>query len=113
VQTDEAGSGVTAQGHAMPLTGPQVKALGAATDGPLNYGIRPEDLILASGGLPGTLALIEPTGPETYVTVETAVGAMTVRMPGHWRTALGERVHLQWQAARSHLFGGVGQRRLG
>ena len=54
------------------------------------YGLRPEDLRLADSGLPGTLAMIEPTGPETYVTADTAVGALTARVPGHarhWRSA--------------------------
>ena len=50
----------------------------------LTYGLRPEALRFADDGLPGTLRMTEPTGPETYATVETAVGLLTLRVPGCW-----------------------------
>ena len=39
-------------------------------------------MLLADAGLPGTISLLEPTGPETYVLVDTPIGKMMARVPG-------------------------------
>jgi multiple sugar transport system ATP-binding protein len=70
----------------------------------VGYGLRPEDVALAEAGLAGTLKMIEPTGPETYLSAETALGTLTVRLPGPARHRVGEAVHLAWAAERAHLF---------
>ena len=54
----------------------------AAAPASVVYGLRPENLGFADSGLPGTLTMIEPTGPETYVTADTAIGKLTARVPG-------------------------------
>jgi multiple sugar transport system ATP-binding protein len=48
--------------------------------------------------------MIEPTGPETYATVDTAAGKLTARVPGVLQASVGDMVHLQWLAEQSHLF---------
>ena len=48
--------------------------------------------------------MIEPTGPETYATVDTAAGKLTARVPGVLQASVGDAVHLQWSADQSHLF---------
>jgi len=78
------------------------------------YGLRPEDLSLVESGLneagvaealiPGRFTIIEPTGPETYATLQTPVGALTVRVPGALRTSVGEAVWLRWQPEQAHVF---------
>jgi multiple sugar transport system ATP-binding protein len=100
------GAGVSAGGLDLPTAAEQQQALqaNAAASGEVAYGLRPEDLSFAEAGLPGTLTIIEPTGPETYVTVETALGKLTARVPGNVTRRVGDAVHLQWQAERSHLF---------
>ncbi len=105
-------AGLLAHGIELALTEAQRAALAAASDGALVYGLRPESLAFADSGLPGTLAMIEPTGPETYAMVDTAIGTLTARVPGALRASPGERVHLQWQADSAHLFddGPSGQR---
>ena len=48
--------------------------------------------------------MIEPTGPETIATVDTAVGKITARLPGNLHQAAGGRVHLRWDARAAHPF---------
>ncbi len=74
--------------------------------------MRPEHLSFADTRLPGTLTLIEPTGPETYATVETAVGHLTARVPGNLHRHSGDRVCLQWNPENAHLFAADTESRL-
>ena len=92
-----------ASGIDLPLTETQRNALPKGHV-ELTYGLRPEDVSLADNGLPGVLTIIEPTGPETYATVDTGVGKLTIRIPGALRRNVGETVHLQWDAQKAHLF---------
>ncbi|WP_077037148.1 ABC transporter ATP-binding protein [Pelomonas sp. KK5] len=92
-----------ASGIDLPLTDMQRNALPNGHV-ELTYGLRPEDVSLADNGLPGTLTIIEPTGPETYATVDTPVGKITVRTPGALRRSVGDAVYLQWDAQKAHLF---------
>ncbi|MBC7938570.1 MAG: TOBE domain-containing protein, partial [Chitinophagaceae bacterium] len=132
VAAERAGAGLRAQGGAAPFelpTTPAQQAALAATPAPTGaagaavaagasgegivYGLRPEDLRVADTGLPGTLRMIEPTGPETYLSADTAVGPLTVRLPGPARQRVGDSVHLQWHAERAHLFDALSTRRIG
>jgi multiple sugar transport system ATP-binding protein len=104
--------GVTARGVALPLDERQRSAIAAGST-ELTYGVRPEDLSLGgTGRLAATLTMIEPTGPETYATVDTAVGSFTVRVPGKLSQRVGENVTLAWQPEAVHLFDGATQARL-
>ncbi|MBL8351594.1 MAG: ABC transporter ATP-binding protein [Burkholderiaceae bacterium] len=103
--------GVLAHGVELATSDAQRQALqGGGAE--LVYGLRPEDLAFADEGLPGTLTMIEPTGPETYVTADTAVGKLTARVAGHARRHIGDRVHLRWAAEQAHLFDAAGGQRL-
>jgi multiple sugar transport system ATP-binding protein len=90
--------------QALPITTCQRTALQTLGNRDVAYGLRPEDLSFAAEGVPGVLTMIEPTGPETYVTADTPVGRMTVRLPGPARHRIGDAVHLQWRAEQAHLF---------
>jgi multiple sugar transport system ATP-binding protein len=96
------GVGLSASGLDLRLEDAQRAALGASQE--LVYGLRPEHLSFAEAGLPGTLTMIEPTGPETYVLVDTPVGPMTARLPGKVTQRVGEPVFLAWQARDAHVF---------
>jgi multiple sugar transport system ATP-binding protein len=113
------GTVVLANGVTLPLSAAQQVALdgpgagGAGGGGAgggggadaLIYGLRPEDVGLAADGfLPGTLSMLEPTGPETYAMVETAAGVLTARLPGQVLFKVGDPVRLDWKAERAHLF---------
>jgi len=102
----------TAQ-QALQVDDAQRQALQAAGTGDLLYGLRPESLGFADQGLPGQLTMIEPTGPETYVTADTPAGRLTARVPGAVRHRVGEAVHLQWLPGQAHLFDATSGLRVG
>ena len=106
-------AGLLAHGTTLPTTSAQRQALMAGTGQDVAYGLRPEDLAFADAGLPGLLTMIEPTGPETYVKVDTAVGLLTARVPGSVRHRVGEAVCVAWPAEKAHLFDSASGLRLG
>ena len=116
VEAEAAGSGLQAQGVELPLSDTQRAALGGALPRQVVYGLRPENLSFAAAGLPGRLIMIEPTGPETYLTADTALGQLTARLPAAEQDRVehrvGDAVHLHWQAENAHLFDRQSERRL-
>ncbi|HSW03056.1 ABC transporter ATP-binding protein [Aquabacterium sp.] len=112
IPATRSGSALLAHGIELDASPAQRQALQDLAGNEMVYGLRPENLGFADAGLPGTLSMIEPTGPETYVTVDTAVGKLTVRVPGNARQQVGERVHLHWQAQHAHVFDGATDRRI-
>jgi multiple sugar transport system ATP-binding protein len=104
VDAQRVGAALTAHGVELPITDAQSAAVQAHGSAELVYGLRPESISFAAQGLPGTLSMIEPTGPETYATVDTAAGKLTARVPGVLQASVGDAVHLQWSADSSHLF---------
>jgi multiple sugar transport system ATP-binding protein len=103
--------GAAAHGVDLPLNDAQRTALRAG-GAELVYGVRPENIELADQGLPGTFTIIEPTGPETYATVDTAVGKLTARVPGNLRRKAGDTVCLRWNPAHAHLFDAANDKRV-
>ena len=104
ISATRSGSALLSHGIELAVNDVQREALQRAGGADVVYGLRPECLAFSDSGLPGTLAMIEPTGPETYLLVDTAVGQLTVRVPGNPGQHVGERVHLQWQAENAHVF---------
>jgi multiple sugar transport system ATP-binding protein len=107
------GSAVAAQGVALPLDAARRPALDGQGAGGLIYGLRPESLRLADDGLAGRIRMTEPTGPETYATVETAVGTLTLRVPGLLAAKVDDSVRVAWSPEAVHLFDATTERRLG
>jgi multiple sugar transport system ATP-binding protein len=110
-----AGDGGSVAAGSQPLrTTPGQRAAVAARpgDAALLYGLRPEALSLADEGLPGTVRMVEPTGPETYAIVDTELGALTARLPGRLLRHAGDAVRLQWKADDAHLFDAASGRRV-
>ena len=105
--------GVAAHGIALALTEAQRHALHSHSSTELVYGLRPESLGFAEQGLPGRLSMIEPTGPETYATVDTPVGKLTARVPGVLGAQVGETVCLQWSPGQAHVFDRATGQRVG
>jgi len=101
-----------AHGVPIELTPEQADAVYRHTAAELTFGLRPENLAFADAGLSGTLTMIEPTGPETYATVDTAIGLLTVRVPGLLGSKVGDRVCVQWKATDAHLFDRASGQRL-
>jgi len=107
------GMGAAANGIELELTATQRAALQASNAGKLVYGLRPEAVHFSDHGVPGTLRFTEPTGPETYATVETAVGNLTLRVPGYMAAKIGDAVHVKWAPEAVHLFDGATDKRIG
>ena len=78
----------------------------------LGQGLVDRLLAFAGDGLPGTVSMLEPTGPETYALVDTPVGMLTARVPGKVHQHVGEQVHLRWSAGDAHLFDAQTERRV-
>ncbi|TMH06200.1 MAG: sn-glycerol-3-phosphate ABC transporter ATP-binding protein UgpC [Betaproteobacteria bacterium] len=116
VGSQRAGEGLSARGVELTLTAGQRASLSRCNGAELIYGMRPEALSFAdgtgAGALPGTLMMVEPTGAETYATVETPIGALVARVPGRVRHAVGERVFLHWDAGNAHLFDAGNEQRV-
>lgn len=80
---------------------------------PVIFGIRPEDLIVVDDGtIDATVTLLEPTGAESYILVDTAFGEFTLRMPGPGDFNLGDRMKLGFAPNKVHVFDKATQLRL-
>ena len=111
-----AGAGLAAHGVELALSDAQRQSLGAAglsNGAEVNYGLRPEALSLADEGLSAHITMVEPTGPETYVTLDSAVGHLVVRAPGKFHPVVGDTVKLAWSTEDVHLFDAKTQKRIG
>ncbi len=97
---------VSSSGYALPLSDEQRDRLGRSGSRSVSYAVRPEAIRLADRGVPGSVSALEPTGPETYCQVASEFGEFVVRVPGLYRSALGEAVHLDWDASSAHVFAG-------
>ena len=113
VNGQRAANGFASHGIDLTLNDAQRSLVGNGHPDGILYGLRPEALLLADAGLPGTISLVEPTGPETYVLVDTPIGKMMARVPGKVHQAVGQNVHLHWSAAEAHLFDAKTERRVG
>jgi len=76
-------------------------------------GLRPEAIQLADSGVSGQLKLLEPTGPDTYAFVETAMGNLVLRTGGRVTQRIGDNVHVAWDARDLHVFNAATEARIG
>jgi multiple sugar transport system ATP-binding protein len=104
--------GLEAKGITLALSPRQLAAVRAADASDITYGLRPESLGFGDTGLPGTLSMLEPTGPETYALVDTRVGMLTARLPGKVSQQVGDNVFLRWAPTDAHLFDTKSERRV-
>jgi multiple sugar transport system ATP-binding protein len=68
-------------------------------------GVRPEHLQLQDDApWRGRVSVVEPTGPDTYVMVDTAAGNVTLRTDAQTRVQPGDQVGLSVAPANAHWF---------
>ena len=86
----------------------------AGSDGqPVIFGTRPEHLALApSGGLPAEVAVVEPTGADTFVSCRHQGREVAVVFHDRHIFKPGSTINLQPDTERAHLFDAVTGRRL-
>jgi multiple sugar transport system ATP-binding protein len=114
VKAEVAGEGLSVHGQAITLAADQQQALRAcAPKSGCVLGVRPECVRLADTGLAGRLTLLEPTGPDTYAFVDTAIGPLVLRTGGRVPQRVGDAVHVAWDAQDLHVFDAATDRRLG
>ncbi len=96
------------QGAALDLAPPA-----APSAAELLLGVRPEHLLLQdSAPWRGRVSVVEPTGPDTYVVVDTAAGAVTLRTNAQTRVRPGDKVGLALEPANAHWFDARSEHRL-
>jgi multiple sugar transport system ATP-binding protein len=105
--------GLTVKGTAIALSAEQQAALQRQPAAGVVIGLRPERVQLGDTGLAGRLKLLEPTGPDTYAFVDTAVGSLVSRVAGTVTQRIGDLVHLNWDARDLHLFDTATDARIG
>jgi multiple sugar transport system ATP-binding protein len=89
----------------------ELRTAGSNVGGKVTFGIRPEDVDIASGDLPpgwvdlpATVEVIEPLGSDTLVFTNVFGASMTARVrPGH-RPAPGSAIKLRMNPDHAHLF---------
>jgi multiple sugar transport system ATP-binding protein len=57
--------------------------------------------------------MVEPTGPDTYMLIDTELGTLTARLPGEPTHRAGEHVLVPWPGSHVHLFDAASERRVG
>jgi len=86
------------QGVSLDLAAPQAMP-------EVMLGVRPEHLVMQDNSpWRGEVSVVEPTGPDTYVMVDTAAGSMTLRTDAQTRVKPGDRVGLAVEPAHAHWF---------
>ena len=78
------------------------------------YGIRPTDMLpgRSHDSVQGTVVVVEPTGAETEIVFEAGGQTMTLVQQGRTTLAPGDRIDLQVDASKAHLFDSVHTARL-
>ena len=101
-------------GRVLTRSGADIGSAGAvAADGEVTAGIRPEDLVLSDIGQPARVALIEPTGSETQVTLRTGEDTLILTTRDRLNLAVGQDVHVTAAPGKVHLFDAATETRLG
>ncbi len=98
------GSRVTAEGAAIPTHPTDIDRLAKASGRDIVCCVRPEAIRLSEAGIPGVIEAVEPTGPDTFLTVSTEIGPFTVRTEGNFAIRENERVALDWDGGNSLFF---------
>jgi multiple sugar transport system ATP-binding protein len=98
---------------AIPLTPLQTsRVAGAMAEGPLELGVRPDDVHIVNVDLPlslkGRVAVVEPQGDTSVVVAETAVGRIDAVVPSNEAPVTEATVGLKLAIAQAHLFSADG-----
>ncbi|MBC7956078.1 MAG: TOBE domain-containing protein, partial [Cytophagales bacterium] len=101
------------KGQAITLSAAQQQALQQTPTTGCVIGLRPECIQLADVGVPGRLTLLEPTGPDTYAFVDTALGSLVLRTGGRVTQRVGDSVRVAWDARDLHVFDATSEERIG
>ena len=79
---------------------------------PVIAGFRPEDIRLSDRGIPAKVALIEPTGAETQLTLRTTDGSVVMTTRDRVHQSPGDTVHFTVTDGKLHCFDPESERSL-
>jgi multiple sugar transport system ATP-binding protein len=96
-------------GTALPLSTMPSDTAGR----PVIFGIRPEDILLGGGGVPGRVVVTEPTGSETHLVVEVGGRELVCLVRSRVDLHSGQTVNLSFRSPAVHFFDRETQLRLG
>jgi multiple sugar transport system ATP-binding protein len=101
---------VEAQGQAWPT----VAQLAGHDGQAVQYGVRPSDMRLATGGggIPAQVVVVEPTGAETELLLNVGGHELVLVMHGRTGAQPDETVFLEVDADKTHVFDAEGGNRL-
>ena len=99
---------VTEKGVVLPVAKAPESARGRA----LIYGLRPEHMTIADGGIPANVVVIEPTGSETQMIMRIGGDDITGGFPQRLHARQGETVGLSIHAEATYLFDAESGKRL-
>jgi len=74
-------------------------------------GVRPEKITLDESGPTAEVISLEYLGADSLIACRLAGREATIRLSGKIRLNPGERIHLSWPAAETHLFDAANSRR--
>ena len=101
----------------LPLAGIRASLVANAASNEVALGIRPENIRVLLHGedarpnhlvLPATVSLVEPVGSDLFISAESNNVTLTARAEPHLPVSPGERVLLELDMRRVHLFGADG-----
>jgi multiple sugar transport system ATP-binding protein len=112
VTINDAGGAVTAETQGLRLTVPAAKAvaLRAYKGQSVTFGVRPEDVHVASGAdqsqytFDTTVDVVEPLGSEILLDVKVGGSTIVARVEPTLRVKVGDHVKLAVNAERLHFF---------
>ncbi|MHC2419854.1 multiple sugar transport system ATP-binding protein [Sinorhizobium meliloti] len=70
----------------------------------VEFGVRPEHVRLGDNGIDGRVQILQPIGPATHVTIDTAAGAFIASVPGFLRVKPGDAINIEIQPSDLHVF---------
>ncbi|TVQ54661.1 MAG: ABC transporter ATP-binding protein [Rhodobacteraceae bacterium] len=89
----------------MNLLSPRdLGVFGEALPPTATVGLRPEDVRVVSGGLPGRVVEVEYLGADSVLSVDVGGPRIAVRLQGRPRLGAGAPVELGWDPEALHLF---------
>ena len=104
----------SARGGVFGIQGAELDLVPPQGAGDMLLGVRSEHLVIQDNApWRGQVSVVEPTGPDTFVTVDTAAGNVTLRTDAQTRVMPGDQVGLTVEPANAHWFDAASENRLG
>ncbi|MDQ2764630.1 MAG: sn-glycerol-3-phosphate ABC transporter ATP-binding protein UgpC [Pseudomonadota bacterium] len=90
--------------RAGDATLPLPNSVRSANGAPVVYGVRPEHMMLAPGGIPATVQVVEPTGSETHIIARMGGASIVCAFRERVSARPGEIIEVMPNPALAHLF---------